>query len=332
MSKRKLNIEDKKYIYYIKEDTSDCESSAIHIYSKILSNKSSFYITNEDHSSHLEIKPSSLKKILLKGQNDPIEYILFSFYKDILISQINNNKDNSHNNENEEHKEKDIKLNNHKNKLRSDKKKKQKENESIIINIPSTETINDDKEDHKINNENNYDIEIDLFNNKSNENLMKSDESQDNILCLLNNRIRITNDNLKCFYLSLFFCGMIYIINFLDALINKNQTIKCLFNIFSFPLSILLMYTGIYGYFKINKKIYDDKRCINLTYASFFTPFLSFIFSRISSDENVRKNIVMSIFINLITICFSGICGYILRELNNINNNKGLLFEKVNIA
>ena len=181
-------------------------------------------------------------------------------------------------------------------------------------------------------NENNCDIELDLTNNKSSENLMKSEETQDQNLLLLNDNLRLNNDNLKCFYLSLFFCGLIYIINFLDALINKNQTIQTLFNIFSFPLGILLIFTGIYGYFKINKKIYDDRICMNLTYASFFSPFLSLIFSRISSDENIRNNIVMSIFINLITICFSGICSYILRELNNKNNKKGLIFEKVTIA
>ena len=162
-------------------------------------------------------------------------------------------------------------MNIHKGKLRSAKKKKQKEREDIILNISGTENINDDKEDNKINNENNYDIELDLTNNKSSENLMKSEEAQDQRLLLLNDNLRINNDNIKCFYLSLFFCGLIYILNFLDALINKNQTIQTLFNIFSFPLGILLIFTGIYGYFKINKKIYDDRICMNLTYASFFS-------------------------------------------------------------
>ena len=332
MTKRKLNISDKKYLYYIKEYTSDFEESNINLYTNILSNKSSFYVTNENHSKHIEIKPSSLKKILRKGKLEPNEQILFSYYKDIFISQINNKKEKSGNNEDEKNEEKDKSILTHKGKLRSAKKKKHNNNEDIILNISSTETLNDDKEDNKINNENNYDIDIDLLNNKSNENLMKLDENQNNFLLLLNDKIRINNDNLKCFYLSLFFCGTIYVINFLDALFNRNKTIQSLFNIFSLPLGLLLIYTGIYGYFKINKKIYNDKMCINLTFASFFSPFLSFFFSRISSDENIRKNIVMSVFINLITICFSGICAYILKELNNKNNKKGLLFQKVAIV
>ena len=51
---------------------------------------------------------------------------------------------------------------------------------------------------------------------------MKSEETQDKCLLLLNDKVRINNNNLKFFYLSLFFCGMIYIINFLDALILFN--------------------------------------------------------------------------------------------------------------
>ena len=53
MSKRKLNIEDKKCNYYIKEYLSDSETSDINIYSNIISNKSLFHVTNQNHSSHI---------------------------------------------------------------------------------------------------------------------------------------------------------------------------------------------------------------------------------------------------------------------------------------
>ena len=338
MSKRKLDINDKIYIYYIKEYYSDSESSNLNDYYQILSNKSSFYITNENHSKFIEIKPSSLTKIFLNSQLEPNEHILFCFYKDILPSQSITEEKN---------KNKEEKSSNYKNKLRSRKKSKKKEdekvNEDAILDVSNQDILDhsdeDEKGKNKFNNKNSYndnknetlyDQEINLLTIKTNENLIKIDEHQNNYLLSINN-INITNDNLKCFYLSLFFCGLIYIIYCFDVLIDKNKSFKDLFNASSFILGALLIFTGIYGYSKINKKIYYDKICIFLTYICFIMPFLSFIFSRFSNENYIRKNFVMSIFINLIAAFFAGICAYILYELNK-KDKKGLLFEKVNIA
>ena len=96
-------------------------------------------------------------------------------------------------------------------------------------------------------------------------------------------------------------------------------------------MAALLIITGIYGYYLINKKIYDDRLCIIFTYLCFISPFISFIFAGISSQENVRKNIIMNFFINIVIIFFAGICIYILNILAKKNNKNRLLFEKVNI-
>ena len=240
--------------------------------------------------------------------------------------------------------EKQKKEKNNKNKLRSAKKDKDKkiENEDIILNVTSSENLeeNNEKEKNKINKNNfylnnfndkndlKYDPDIELLDNTSNENIIQKDEY---LISLYKNKIKITNENLKCFYLSLLLCGLIYTIYFLDVIMDKNKTINCLYNIFSFPMAALLIITGIYGYYMINKKIYDDKLCIILTYLCFITPFVSFFFARISSQENVRKNIIMSIISNIIIAFVSGICIYILNKLAEKNNKNGLLFEKVNI-
>ena len=342
MSKRKLNVEDNKYNYYIKE-ISEPETTNINIYSKILSNQSSFYITNENHSNHIQIKELSLQKILLMIQQEPYEYILFTYYKDFLPLQSN---------ENEKPK--------NKNKLRGAKKKKQKEKdieneqvkdkdkdkdkEDTILNVSSPERLikEEEKQNEFINNnylnnntrknENPFNSEMGLLNIKSNENLIKTDNLQDKYLLLLcNDKCKITNQGIKCFYLTLLFCGLIYGFIFMDALIDKNKNIKCLFYFLCFPLSALLIITGLYGYYKINEKIYDDKNCVILTYCCIILPFLNFVVSLISSEENVRKNII-NIIINLITMIFAGICAYILKELKNKKNKKGLLFEKINIV
>lgn len=331
MSKRKLNIEDKKYNYYIKEYFSDSDTIDISLYSQIISNKFFFHITNQNHSSHIGIRPQSLKKILLFGNIEPYEHILFCYYKDMIPQLFDNDK-------------KTKKENHHKNRLRSAKKdKKKKENEDIIINVQSPENLEENHEKEKSNiNENNfylnnfnekndikYEPEFELLDSTSNENIKHKDEY---LVTLYKNKIKITNDNLKCFYLSLLLCGLIYTIYFLDVLIDKNKTINCFFNIFSFPMAVLLIITGIYGYYLINKKIYDDKLCVILTYLCFITPFISFIFARISSQENERKNIIMGCIINIIIVFFSGICIYILNKLAQKNNKNGLLFEKVNIV
>ena len=337
MSKRKLNIEDNKYNYFIKE-ISEPEITDINIYSKIFSNKSSFYITNENHSNLIQINELSLKKILLNIQQEPYEYILFTFYKDKLPSHFNDK---------EKPKNKNINENNNKTKLRSAKKQKQKEkekdNEDVILNISSPEQLT--KEEEKQNdsnnniysnnfskNENPYYSELELLNIKSNENIIKIKNLQSKYLLLLcNDKIKITNKNVRCFYLSLVVCGLIYYLFFLDALIDKNKTIKCLFYLFCFLLSILLLITGIYGYYKINEKIYNDKKCIILTYFCIISPIMNLIFALISSEEYVRKNIIYTI-INVITMIFAGICAYFLKELKNKKNKNGLLFEKINIV
>ena len=338
MSKRKLNIEDNKYNYYIKE-FSEPETD-ISIYYKILSNKSSFYITNENHSNFIQIKEFSLKKILLNIQQEPYEYILFTFYKDSLQ------------NDKEIQKNKIINENNNKTKLRGAKKPKQKEkekekekdnekdNDDIILNVsnPLQLTIEDEKENDSHNNiysnnyttknENPFNSELELLNNKSNENIIKTDNLQSKYLLLLyNDKIKITKKNIKCFYLSLILCGLIYGIIFLDALIDKNKNIKCLFYFSCFPLSALLIITGLYGYFKINNNIYDDKICIIFTYSCIISPILNLIFALISSEENVRKNI-MNIIINLITMIFAGTCAYILKELKNKKKKKDYYSKK----
>ena len=327
MSKRELNIEDNNYIYYIKEYSSDLEATNnINDYSQIFDKKSSFYITNQNHSNHIEIKSPSLKNILLKGGLEANEHILFCFYKDILPNQKNKKGKSKKEkkikspkkleqieigNENENEKEDKI--------SRSSTKEMLIHNDDINLNIDNVD---------KNENENNSDPDIDLVNNKSNEKF--AIKENDYLLCIFNNQVYITNDKLKCFYLSLFFCGISYILYFMDALFDKNKSIMHLFNFFCLPLGILLIYTSIYGFSKINNKIYYDKLCIILTYSSFISPILSFIFSRISSEEIIRKNIFMSCVINFISACFAGFCAYILNELNK-KDNKGFLFEQVNI-
>ncbi len=337
MSVRKLNIEDNKNDYYIKEFSSESDKTNINIYLQILSNKNIFYVTNLNHSNHIEIKPSSLGNIFLKGQLEANEHILFSFYRDLIPSNHNivniNNKENAMNNN---------KKNNYKNKLRGAKKKQKIENENedsaLVISYPDNMNQKSENEYNNIylNNDNdkNYNIntdpELDLLNDKSKRRKPKN-KNEKYLLLLFNNKIKITHEFLLCFYLLLLLCGLIYAVYFLETIITEEKNISSLYVTFSLPMSVILIITGLYGFYRINQKVFDDKICICLTYLSFISPFLSFIFARISSEEDIRKNIIMSVLVNIITALFSGICIYILRQLQG-KSQKELLFEKINIA
>lgn len=348
MSERKLNIEDKTYDYFIKEYISSSDSTDLNIYFKILSRKSIFHITNDEHSNNIKIMPSSLSKILSFGQLEPYEQILFCYYKDELPDKPISYSEKPKNKNNKEKENSKDNYTHHKTKLRSAKRNRKKDKEQIeekkedvevVLDISSPEQLishkemqNDIDNIYSDKNRNNFDTELDLLNIKTNEDYIRIDnQNQKYIIMLFNNKIKVTNDNLKCFYLCLFFCGLLICIYLLDTLIDKNKNLKCLYNLFCFPLSILLIITGIYGYNKINKKRYDDAICIFLTYSSFVSPFINFIFSRISNEDNVRKNIILTFLINLFPICFSGLCVYILNELQVRKNKRGLLFEKMNL-
>ncbi len=343
MSIRKLSIEDNDNDYYIKEysDDSDLDKEMLNIYLTIFTNNNNFYITNNNHTNYIKVKSSSLKSIILKGQLEPLEHTLFCFYQDLLPLPKHYKKEEK-NNKNDNF--------NHKNKLRGTKRKKndtkenkenkketETEKEVISLEISSPKHLIQDKEiedkndNHNIylstdnyNNENCYDPELELLNKKR----KKIDK---NLILLFNNKIKITNDTFKCFYLCLLFCGLIYTIYILEIFFDKNKNIICLHNFFCFFMSILLIFTGLYGYYKMNEKKYDDKTCIFLTYSSFFSPVLNFLFSRFSNEENIRKNIIINIFMNSITIIFAGICICILKSLQG-KMKKGLLFEKNNIV
>jgi len=125
--------------------------------------------------------------------------------------------------------------------------------------------------------------------------------------------------------MTLFFCGIFNLIYFFDILFDKNKTSSNydnFYHIFYFPLAALLMITGIYGYKKINENIYDDELCIWLTHACFLSPICSFALSRISSEDNVRNNIMMNYVINFISCFFSFFCIIILKEAERVKNSE----------
>ena len=93
------------------------------------------------------------------------------------------------------------------------------------------------------------------------------------------------------------------------------------YHIFFFPLALILMVTGGFGYKKAKENIYDNIISIILTYFSFFLPIGSFALSKINLEENMKKNFAMNIGINFISSFFSFLCIIILKEYDRVKNS-----------
>ena len=270
--------------------SSNLENNNIDIFNQIL-NKSALYITNQNFVKHIKIKSKSIKRILSNGELEHNEYIFFYFYKE----------DKNNNNKMESTKNNKIKINLIK--------------ESSNIKKENKETNTDLNVKNK--NENIFDPEL-----PSNvENFPKKYIN----LILCGNKIIISLDYLKCFYLTIFFCGLFNLISFVNNLFFKNGNnykYDNLYDIVSCPLALVLMITGIYGFKKVNSNIYDDEICINLTNISFILPICSFALSKLASRRYIAKSTTMNIVINLISSIFSLFCIIILKEAEREKNSE----------
>ena len=293
----------------------------IDIFSKIFSEKFSFLILNHKHSIISKLKMTSIKRIMSKSNLKYNDYILLSFKNEHISIRG----------------EKTIKEKEVSGEITED----EEENTVILKNEDSTrnQTLNENKKDIilDINNkkENIFDSDIPLLKDKINntfsniENLPKKYIN----LIILCNKVTINLDHLKCCYLILFLCGFFNLIYFFNITFYNIYIIapylENIYHFFCFPLGILLMVTGVYGYEKIKENIFDDDICLTLTHLSFITPLCSFALSRFNSEDNATKSIIMNFFINFISCFDSFFSIIILKEADRVNNcEKKILYNR----
>ena len=294
----RLIFQDKDKHYKNKFSTG-LENNNTDISSQILSNKSTLYIINQNFSKHIKINSKSIKRILSNGELEPNEYIFFYFYRE---EDKNNNRMES--------------TINNKMKIKINLKK-----ESNIVNKENKETSVKNK------NDNIFDPELPLLSSKISNTFSNVENFPKKYinLILCGNKIIISLDYLKCFYLAIFFCGLFNFINFVNNFFIKNGVnYRCdnLYDIFSCPLALVLMITGIYGFKKVNSNVYDDEMCINLTNISFILPICSFALSKLTSRKYIAKSITMNIVINLVSSIFALFCIIILKEAEREKNSE----------
>jgi hypothetical protein len=283
--------------------------------------KSCFYIRTLNSSDNIKLKPSSIKRIFFNGKLSKNKYIKFYYNKGLLsLGRGDKIKTEKEINEETTEYEDECSIT-----LKDDEDSPS--SKQLTINKEKVKNEENDKQaiilDTKNKNENIFNPKLPLLQNK----IQNTFSNIDNLppkyinLIIFCNKITISLDYLKCLYLTIFFCGLFNFIFFLDILFDKNSAMDNFYHIFFFPLALILMVTGGFGYKKAKENIYDNIISIILTYFSFFLPIGSFALSKINLEENMKKNFAMNIGINFISSFFSFLCIIILKEYDRVKNS-----------
>ena len=311
MSEKDLILQDKEYNFDKIQNISFLNAKNVKTPRRFLQNQTLLYIRFPNNKNHIDIKVSSIKRILSNGKLEQTAYISFNLDIDPLSLEKGETK----------RKEKET-----------NEETTEDEEESISIkdeaNIQSPKNINSDKQviilDIKNKNENIFNSKLPLLKNKisntfSNiENLPKKYIN----LIIFYNKFTISIDSLKCLYLTIFFCGLFNLLYFFDLFFDKNRSLDYFYYILYFPLAVIFISTGIYGYKKVKENIYDSEICLRLTYLSLISPIFIFILSKICSEISMKRNTMLNLIINFISSLFSFFCITILKEVERVKNSE----------
>ena len=285
---------------------------------KIISEQSSLNIIVKNKEEILNIDIFSVKRIFSLNQLDYKDYINFTFDKD------------------------DLNL----------KSEEPSLSESLTISTSRSihkeindETTDDDgeesiiKEDDKLNkdvnkndlslpikkkNDHIFDPNYPLLNNKICNTFSNLETVPTKYLSLIicGNKAIISIDYLKCMYPSILFCGIYNLIYFISIVFNSNINLDRIYHYFLYiPLSILLIITGLYGYRKVKKNIYDDKFSLILTNLCIISPIFFLTLTRIYQEEYEKSHFILNFIINLISCFCSFSCIIILKEFERVKNS-----------
>jgi hypothetical protein len=197
--------------------------------------------------------------------------------------------------------------------------------------IKEDECLNEEKNknnmsiDVKIKNDNIYDPDFPLLKNKIDNTFSNIDKVPQKYLSLIicGNKAIISLDYLKCIYPTIFCCGIFNLIYFVNIVLKIYKHMYMVFYyILCFPIALLLIITGIYGYKKVKKNIYNDEYCMILTNICSIAPIFSFALSLIYKEEFENNHITINFLINCISCFFSFSSIIILKEAERMNNSE----------
>ena len=274
--------EDKNYEYYRNDSEVLSGDGEEEPYEEILNNREEFNVKIND--KELTIKKRTLNRIMILSDCQPEEQILFSHYKTV-----------KHENSSEQIKTKPAALDN----MRAN-------NPTNLESLRNAEAvpylgINQPLSD------NNANVLIQLntpnisstSNSNGNDNILfkKTQKSDD----LVNVGLPPEAVKIKWFYLLLVLCGMADLIHSIISIFGGFNFIYIL----NLILGMVLIFTGLTGYTKINKKIYNDQFLKFLTIACAALPIIVYLANLIGG---ISSYLIFGIIINIITIAFAVLC------------------------
>lgn len=292
------------------------ESLDSSIYSKIIESKSSLSIKIQNKLSNINLDISSVKRIFFYNQLDYIKY----------ISLIQNKEELNMNMEvNSLSESLTIPVN------RKTEKEINEETTEEDTTIKEDDLINDEKNKNnvsisvKIKNDNIYDPNFPLLKNKIDNTFSNIDKVPQKYLSLIicGNKAIINLDYLKCIYPTIFCCGIFNLLYFVNIVLKIYKHMNMVFHyLLCFPIAILLIITGIYGYKKVKNNIYNDDFCMILTNICSIAPIFSFALCLIYQEKFLNNHIIINFLINFISCFFSFSCIIILKEAERMKKSE----------
>ena len=286
------------------------------IYSKIIESKSSLNIKIQNKLSNINLDISSLKRIFSYNQLDYIKYLSLIQDKEELNMNIEVNSLSE---------SLTIPVN------RKTEKEINEETTEEDTTIKEDDLINDEKNKNnvsisvKIKNDNIYDPNFPLLKNKIDNTFSNIDKVPQKYLSLIicGNKAIISLDYLKCIYPTIFCCGIFNLLYFVNIVLKIYKHMNMVFHyLLCFPIAILLIITGIYGYKKVKKNIYNDDFCMILTNICSIAPIFSFALCLIYKEELLNNHIIINFLINFISCFFSFSCIIILKEAERMKKSE----------
>lgn len=313
MTENDIIVQDKEYKSNITIRNSISIKNKLKNSKILFGNRPIFHITFQNNPNHIFINTISLKRIFSNGQLiKKYEYILFnenSEKNELLFLEI------------EEAKQKEKELNDETTEDEDESVATIKDDELNRKSIDSDKHIILDIRNKK---ENIFNPKFPLLTNKIKNTFSNIDSFPQKYVNLIvcYNKMTISLDSLKYFYLMIFFCGLFNILFFMKDLFDKNQHLDNFYYLLYFPLEILFIFTGIYGYIKSKNNIYDNKICLKLTSLSIIFPLFVFILSRFYSVISLKANLIVIGIMNFISSFISFFSLIILKEVEIVKNSE----------
>ena len=270
--------EDKNYEYYRNDSEVLSGDGEEEPYEEILNNREEFNVKINDKD--LTIKKRTLNRIMILSDCQPEEQILFSHYKTV-----------KHENSSNQIKTKPVELDN----IRANNPTNLEglKNAEAVPYLGINEPLSDNNANLLVN------LNTPNIKPESNDNILfkKTQKSDD----LVNVGLPPQAVKIKWFYLLLVLCGLVDIIQSIIGIIGGFNIIYIL----NIILAIVLIFTGLNGFKKINKKIYNDQFLKFLTIACIVLPVVVFLANVIGG---IPGYFIFGLIINIITVAFAVLC------------------------